>query len=349
MAKIIIIVGFFLLGISSFPNKTRFNKNIKIKKQNQAQAFYNASQTGDKSTLSRENITNLKRLGLIHLLTPSGIHLSSILCLFLFLLSKKQKFFLFSLLIITSLYFPNLYSLKRVLYFHLFYLIPNSKLNKLYFSFICTFLLDLIIGGYTASPLSYCFSFIFWGVIIFSKGSYERVILLFIAQLVTILVLGKGKINLLAIFMNPILTFIYSSLFPIFSLNFWILKFSFLNNLILGFHDIFLKATSLFNNSFSSLTIEPKFLFVIVISSFIYRSKTLVLFILLTPTYIHTKVNVKGVLQKEFLPLYQQSEIVKVSPKKVIFFESKCMKKYNGVFFELRCKKKPSKYGGPNI
>ena len=55
----------------------------------QEKSFYLGTQIGNKDGISKSLKDNIKKFGLIHLLTPSGIHLSSIL-LFVFIFIKRK-------------------------------------------------------------------------------------------------------------------------------------------------------------------------------------------------------------------------------------------------------------------
>lgn len=349
MAKLIFILSIFLLGHSfSLPQTIKPKPMVSVSK-NQAKAFYEAAQTGEKAKLSSKTKDNLKRFGLIHLLTPSGIHLSSILGLFLFLFNRKYKFIFLLGTLIFFYNFPELQSLRRVLYFQIIILFLKGPL-KIKQAFILTFILDLLLGGYSSNPLSYSFSFIFWGLIIYSRTKLQAAINLFLAQLLVVFISQTGSVNLLAIVINPVFTAIYSFLFPLFSLNYWLGESELLTQYIIHFHFYYLKTISWFADYFKilSITSHPFILLLPFLLNKLSRPTSLSLLLLIPLSLNPLKKETSGTPTK-FISLHDKDEIKKITKTKIYFYEIECRRKFKGEIWELKCKKKPSKYGGPSI
>ncbi|MEX1098770.1 MAG: ComEC/Rec2 family competence protein, partial [Bacteriovoracaceae bacterium] len=114
-----------------------------------APAVYQALITGNKSGVPRKTIDTMKTFGLMHLLTPSGLHLGSFLLLFKCF--PKFKFLITLLMFLGSFSIPGFLALKRMLVFYL----VNFRLKNIQLSFIATFILSLLIGNYAESPMSF--------------------------------------------------------------------------------------------------------------------------------------------------------------------------------------------------
>jgi competence protein ComEC len=239
--RLILIISIILLTIGKIEDTSfRYSKkpfkrdNSKIWDK-QSTRLYDATQIGYKTGMDKELIAAFKRLGIIHLLTPSGIHLASILFVLKKLLSKKIITMLILALFILLSFLSGFYSIKRICIFY----ILNQKIQSTKYSFILTFLIDLLIGGYANSPLSYALSFMFWGTILFSGRSRVLILInLYICQIISSFFFSS-QINLLSIFINPILTSIFSTFFSILSFNYWINFISLLDSLALSFLNYF--------------------------------------------------------------------------------------------------------------
>ncbi len=129
---------------------------------------------GDYKKISKEIKDAHKILGLNHLFTPSGIHLSALFLLLfplLFWLRKKNRIlhFLFGTALYLSPFFllPTFYAAKRISLLRIFSL--WKEFIPYHFSFFWIFLLafgvDFLLGGYAASPGSFIYSFLFIGIL----------------------------------------------------------------------------------------------------------------------------------------------------------------------------------------
>lgn len=325
----------------------KLNKDRFTGESHKLTSFYISSQTGDKSEISRKLKSSLKEFGLIHLLTPSGIHLSSLL-LFIFLFIKKKFYkyiyFAFLLLIIPV---SGFYSLKRILYFHIFKCFRLSTEA----AFICTFIFDLLIGGFSNSPLSYAFSFLCWGVIIFSQKSKIQVIYnLFLAQLI-ICYFNQSEINILSIIINPIFTSLFSFVFPILSINFWFLPRSFFDTYCFKFFSVF----EWLIVSLSSHTEALLFIPTAPLLLLCFYRKLNFKYIIITTVFCSMNLNRKSekVLIANhpniIIPLADSSEVISKNKRKINFWDRSCSIYAKGDFHRYLCKKKPSNLGGLSI
>ncbi|TNF26351.1 MAG: hypothetical protein EP319_14095 [Deltaproteobacteria bacterium] len=170
--------------------------------------------TGDKTRLRKEMKRKFKLLGIYHLFTPSGLHLSSLFLPLFFLLKKRPSKFLrllISGMLLIPFAFEKFYSLKRMCLFHLIKILFPKMNNRTVF--ILVFILDLIRGGYNDSPLSYGLSFLFLGSILLSTHLWSLMMTLFFSQMLVASLFGDffSPLGFLA---GQFLTMIFSTLFP---------------------------------------------------------------------------------------------------------------------------------------
>jgi competence protein ComEC len=327
-------------------DKPKFNtERLKSWKTNES-ALYHSSQTGDKTKVSPVLKKALKQFGLIHLLTPSGIHLSSLLLfIFLFLKRKFHKYIYFSLLF---LFMPltGFYSLKRILIFHI---LKSCKLSN-QSSFIFTFIIDILIGGYLNSPLSFAFSFLCWGVIIFTNGSKLKLVYnLFLSQLI-ISYFSNFPINPISILINPLFTSIFSFLFPVMSINFWFFNENPVDSTIIYFFNFFKSILIFLSLKTSSLLFIPTASMLLIPIFHKFKIKNLIYLLVLTPTSLNLIPLSKSSKHSEvIIPLAHSSERLSSRKRKLNYWDRNCNLKYKGEFIHVFCKKKPSKNGGLSI
>ncbi len=187
--------------------------------------------TGYGPRISKEIAKAHKITGTKHLFTPSGIHYSALLSILLlttFLFKKNQSYLkrIVSIIIPCCIFLlPSFYSLKRVALFHLLFLIflkIKIKLS-LHHCFIMTFLIDLIFGNYQNSPLSFAYSFLFWGAIISqsAKAKYHIILALFSARIISCFFLTQ-TIFPLSILFNFFITLLFTLIFPFLFFLYWV-------------------------------------------------------------------------------------------------------------------------------
>lgn len=354
MGKLLIFIfSILLLGFEqSMPKEIYFkSKPVSLNAQRlktwpkMEAGLYVSTQTGDKSHVSKPLKKVLKEFGLIHLLTPSGIHLSSLL-LFLFLfLKKKYKVYVYVLLLFIFIPLSGFYSLKRIIYFH----ILQIFLKNIRASFLLTFVLDLILGGYLNSQLSFIYSFLFWGVIIFHKGTKFKLILsLFCAQLI-LCYFNQTNINFFALIINPVVTSIFSLIFPLLSINYWFIHFDFFDGAIIQFFNYFKNILFFLNRNLEIFRFIPVSIVLFIPFFLSFRLKHLVLFSLLFIQDLNPSTLSAESKKQIYIPLGKSSEVINIKKLNVIFLDRKCSRKFKEIYWEIKCKKKPSSYGGFSI
>lgn len=186
---------------------------------------------GIRTKLSFEIQEAHEKMHLLHLFTPSGLHFSA---LYLWLLPlywryKKthSKWLLLPLFVLafTPQFLDGYYSLKRMgLLKAAFLLNTLSGLKISSFSlFIITFTFDYIWGTYQHSPQSYQLSFLFIGLL-FSVLGQPKIFLFSILMLGQLLVSAFSETSFypLGYSLGFFYTAIFSMLFPILAMIFWL-------------------------------------------------------------------------------------------------------------------------------
>jgi predicted membrane metal-binding protein len=163
--RLIVFVALVLLIFA--PKRRLFSKptyELPFKLNPLAKAYF----LGDKTQLSTKEKKLHQALNLQHLMTPSGLHLSSLLVLFSFL-SKRPSFTFFILSLLSFCVFPlsGLLSLKRMIIFGLLKVNPLKKISNT-ICFWLTFTISYLLGMYFQSPLSFTLSFVFLGALLCS-------------------------------------------------------------------------------------------------------------------------------------------------------------------------------------
>lgn len=197
-----------------FKSQTKQYLKIRLSKANKSSPLYFSMITGDKSKLSFKLKKKLKQMGLLHLFTPSGLHLSSFF--FLRFLPKKILLGIFFLLFLwLSTYFCYS-SMERVIIFKIIHLVLKER--KIETHFFLTFIFSFLLGQYR-EPLSFLYSFLFWGtIIIFRNNPIKGVFYLSFQNLILNSLTGLDS-NILLFILNPIITLLTTAIFPLFFFN----------------------------------------------------------------------------------------------------------------------------------
>jgi hypothetical protein len=198
--------------------------NIEEKK---TRSLLNAYVFGNKKGLPREVKQLHKDLSLLHLFTPSGLHLTSFLIFFKFIFKRFKHYKTFELLLLLLPFsLESFFSLKRVALYRVLQTKLKFNIYKIstYQYFLLVFIFDFIIGNFSKSPLSYIYSFIFLGII-FSDDSPIRPSLiwsLFGGQLI-IAYFQNTPILITGPFFGYFITSLFTLLFPFFLISSFLL------------------------------------------------------------------------------------------------------------------------------
>ena len=188
---------------------------------------------GDKRSLTKKLKTRFTGLHTNHLFTPSGIHFSSFLILFLPFLKKlrrrgnrKISFVLELIICLLPFGLSQFYSLKRISVLRISNLIfkyLNFKLDFFYI-FSISFFLDFIFGTYSSSPMSFTFSFLFLGSLL-STARFSSIALSFLSANLILTLFLHIEVSLIGFFLGFLLTSIFSLIFPFVFISYWVSSF----------------------------------------------------------------------------------------------------------------------------
>lgn len=205
------------------PLKTQFEKKLgPTFKNREERSLLIAYTYGGSDGISREMKKAHRDLGLLHLFTPSGVHLSAILVPLLFLIrlvtkQKRIQTILKILIFVAPLFLSGFFCLKRMgVWRVLLTLFPLGNLT----SFFLTFGGDYLFGSFSLEPLSFIYSFLFFGILLSLNGRAKILIpiaLLFGQALVAFYL--SAPFSILGLLLGMILTAIFAPLFPIFFLT----------------------------------------------------------------------------------------------------------------------------------
>lgn len=185
---------------------------------------------GDKRSLTKKLKVIFTTLHTNHLFTPSGIHFSSFLIIFLPLIRKCRKRGLnkISLLLEISLCLlpfglEKFYSLKRISTLRILNLVTKKTKFQLdiFHSFLLTFLFDFIFGTYQYSPMSFTFSFLFLGSLL-STPKLSSIALSFFTANLLLTFFFPVSVSFTGFFLGFLLTSIFSFLFPFLFIFYWL-------------------------------------------------------------------------------------------------------------------------------
>jgi len=162
--------------------------------------------TGRSAPLSKHLKEKYQILGLKHIFTPSGFHLSAVLTPLLKVV--KHDFIVITLLGIILSFLPGLGALKRMLLIK-----GTQKIWGQRIGFISALIIDCLFGTFQNSPLSFTFSFLFLGIIYSGVSGAGLTFWFFLAQAIICYFHGQFLSPLLLIF-GPILNFGFAIILP---------------------------------------------------------------------------------------------------------------------------------------
>lgn len=166
--------------------------------------------TGRSAPLSRWMKERYQRLGLSHLFTPSGFHLSAVLMPFLKIITARtHQFYFLTLLCLLSLLLPGMAALKRMLMIK-----TQQRLLGQHWGFILALLFDVLFGGFQRGTLSFTYSFLFLGIIYSGVRGSGLVLYFFLGQILIALFQGND-VSPLFIFFSPLLNLAFGLAMPL--------------------------------------------------------------------------------------------------------------------------------------
>ncbi len=165
--------------------------------------------TGRAAPLSRLLKEKYKNLGMNHLFTPSGFHLSAVLFPFLKIIKGKYHLYLLLLLGFALCFLPGLSALKRMLTIK-----THQEVLGLHAGFCVALLADMMFGSFQEGALSFTYSFLFIGIIYSGLQGFSLIIWFFIAQII-LAYFQNADVSLILLVASPILNLGFGILMPV--------------------------------------------------------------------------------------------------------------------------------------
>jgi hypothetical protein len=166
--------------------------------------------TGNTRPLNKVIKEDFSRLGLRHLFTPSGLHLTALLYPTLKIF-RGQKMQVLILTLLAFIFFPlsGFVALKRMVCIKWL-----QKFVGYREGFIFALLLDLLFGSFQVHALSFTYSFLFLGIMYSGVKCLGRVFWFFIGQSIIAFSQGIFIAPLLIIF-SPVISFLFVLVLPV--------------------------------------------------------------------------------------------------------------------------------------
>lgn len=296
--------------------------------------------TGRSAPLPRIMKEHYQKLGLNHLFTPSGFHLSAVMAPFMKVL--KPSFHLPVIILIgMGLYFlPGLTALKRMLLIK-----GHQKVLGLKCGFMVALMMDLFFGSFQESTLSFTYSFLFLGIIYSGVRGLGLILWFFLGQML-LAYFQNTDISFLLLLFSPLLNLGFTILMPLL----FLLSFPLWNwQLHLGI--ILLKLMQSLVNLCSDITVqfttmEVNIVFLLMVGLFLIRKYQ---FILILAFFFSSGLNedrarTPGMTTNEFVPRGEMIKTIYLEKEVVVYFEDgKCRMKLVRGFWWENCS--PSKRG----
>jgi hypothetical protein len=165
--------------------------------------------TGRSAPVSKILKEKYKELGLNHVFTPSGFHLSAVLSPFMKLIKvPRNELIILFIIGMTLCLLPGFGALKRMVLIK-----GQQKIFGRHEGFILALILDILWGSFQESTLSFTYSFLFLGIIYSGYDGLILVLYFFFAQIMIAFFQGSDISPLLLIF-SPLLNLLFTVLMP---------------------------------------------------------------------------------------------------------------------------------------
>lgn len=288
--------------------------------------------TGRSAPLSRLMKEKYAALGLNHLFTPSGFHLSAVLFPFLKFIKPSFHLYLLLTLGVSLCFLPGLIALKRMLLIK-----TNQKIFGLHIGFIVALILDVFFGSFQNGALSFTYSFLFLGIIYSGLEGIGLIIWFFLGQMI-LAYFQNSDLSILLLIFSPLMNLCFGIMMPIlFLLSFPLWNWQlYVGIKLLSFAQ---ELVDLFANLSEALPVmEIHVVMLIMIFCILFKKfkATIFLSIFLSSSLNLDRERASGMSSNEFVP---QKEIVKTIYREkevlVYFRDGKCrMRLVRGFWYE---------------
>jgi hypothetical protein len=345
----ILTISLFLLcalrsyELRSLSNYFRGERVIKLQSFSEARSRVNKDDlellklwesmlTGRAAPLSRFIKERYKFLGLNHLFTPSGFHLSAAIFPFMKLLNHKYHLLFLIFLGGAFSFLPGLTAMKRMLVIK-----THQKFLGIHLGFACALIIDMFFGSFQTGALSFTYSFLFLGIIYSGLEGIGLIIWFFIAQII-LAYFQNSDISPLLLLFSPILNLGFGLLMPVlFALSFPLWDWQLHTGIFL------LKQLQWLVDFFSQLSFHFPFMEVHIITLFLVAlilfrkwKVALITIILISSSLNLDREKAPGQSTKEFAPQGKTVMTFYSEEAVTVYFEDgKCkMKLIRGYWFE---------------
>ncbi len=221
----VVAITFLLLSLLKFEELKQFQPYFKAQPTYKLKRFEEAKKiaspkdlellelwesmlTGRSAPVSKWIKEQYKSLGLNHLFTPSGFHLSAVMMPFMKLIKiKSVQFWILFLVGMGIFSLVGQGALKRMVLVKL-----NQHWLGQKMGFVVALILDILCGSFADSPLSFCYSFLFLGIIY--SGRNFLVLWFFFAQSL-IAYFSGDNISPMIVFLSPVLNLAFGLAMPL--------------------------------------------------------------------------------------------------------------------------------------
>lgn len=288
--------------------------------------------TGRSAPLSKIMKENYQNLGLNHLFTPSGFHLSAVLAPLMKILKPSYHLPVIILLGIGLAFLPGMAALKRMLLIK-----GHQKVLGLKSGFAMALMMDIFFGSFQSSTLSFTYSFLFLGIIYSGVQGVGLIIWFFLGQII-LAYFQNTDISFLLLLFSPLLNLGFTILMPLlFLLSFplwdWQLHLGItLLKLVQGLVNFCSAITLQF------ITMEVNIVFLVMVGFFLMRKYKAVLLLVMVfcPSLNLDKARTPGMPTNEFVPEGEIIKTVYLEKEVLVYFEDgRCrMRLVRGLWWE---------------
>lgn len=288
--------------------------------------------TGRAAPLSRMLKDKYKALGLNHLFTPSGFHLSAVLFPFLKLIKGKYHLYVLLLLGFGLFFLPGLTALKRMLTIK-----THQNVFGHHLGFILALLTDMMFGSFQEGALSFTYSFLFLGIMYSGLKSFSLIIWFFFAQII-LAYFQNADVSPVLLLASPVLNLLFGIAMPaLFLLAFPLWDWQLFTGI--GMIKILQSVVTFFSNvSLHLPMIEIHSVILILLCLFVFKKYqfAFAVFLFVSSSLNLDRESIPALPSKEFVP---QGKIVETFYREkdvlVYFEDGKCrMKLVQGFWFE---------------
>lgn len=302
-------------------------------RQKELLSLWESILTGRVAPVSKIMKDNFRSLGLSHVFTPSGFHLSAVIAPVTKILPGiRSQLILLGSIGLALTFLPGMAALKRMVLIK-----TGQRMTNLKTGFIGALIIDALMGTFQTQALSFTYSFLFLGIIYSGVRGLGMVIWFFIAQILLAYFQGSFISPLLLIF-SPLFNSLFTLALPLlFLLSIPLARWQLEVGLfLLEGLDGMIKLASQLVQYFPALEVHI-FTLMIVLTFQLRSKKLLPVFLLVYCSSLNLDTGKEpGLPRWEFAPRGKLVKIISKEEKDLIYFEDgRCERKLvRGMWWE---------------